>query len=304
MKAILTWAAGAVVARRVSISIVFVLASCVVCVAQNALVGRGSFMFEPLEGKRVTLHYYVPPTATPESAVVIVCHGLSRDADNYRDRWMSEASRHGLVIVAPEFSKDLFPGSRGYALGNVFRDGNRPRRHELNDEDDWTFSAIESIFDEIKRRAGNATERYYIFGHSAGAQFVHRLLFFKPAGRYAGLIAANAGWYTMPTETIGFPYGTGLTPIDDFSFFSQPLTVMIGTEDNDPNGKNLRRTSEANRQGRHRYARAHYFYNISKQKADRLGIPFAWKIVDVPGVGHSGSRMSGHAADYLFGGDQ
>ena len=278
------------------------LASCVVCVAQDALVGRGSFMFEPLEGKPVTLHYYVSPVATPESAVVVVCHGLSRNADDYRDRWIEAADRYGLVIVAPEFSKDLFPGSRGYNLGNVFRDGNRPRQNELNDEDEWTFSAIEPIFDEIKRRAGSAAESYYIFGHSAGAQFVHRLLFFKPVGRYAGLIAANAGWYTMPTERVAFPYGMGLTAIDDFSFFSQPLTVMIGTEDNDPDARHLRRTPEADRQGRHRYARAHYFYNLSKQKADRLGIPFTWKIVDVPGVGHSSSRMSRHAADYLFGG--
>ena len=69
-------------------------------------------------------------------------------------------------MVAPEFSAELFPG---YNLGNVFRDGENPRRNGLNDEGEWTFSAIEPIFDEIKRRTGNTGERYYIFGHSAGA---------------------------------------------------------------------------------------------------------------------------------------
>ena len=289
-----------------SLSLLLVLASCAICVAQEAgkLVGAGSFVFEPLEGKQVTLHYYVPTAASEESPVVIVCHGLSRTAKNYRDRWVESAIRYGLIVVAPEFSKELFPGSRGYALGNVFRDGNRPSLHELNDESDWTFSAIEPIFDEIKRVTKNDTDRYYIFGHSAGRQFVHRLLFFKPMGRYAGLVAANAGWYTVPNERIKFPYGIGSTPIDDFAFFAQPLVITIGTRDNDPNAKNLRRTPEADRQGRHRYARAHYFFSQSKAKAERLGKEFAWRIVDVPGVGHSGSRMSRHAADHLFGGTQ
>jgi poly(3-hydroxybutyrate) depolymerase len=294
------------VTRRAALFLI--CASCAIGSAQESsqLFGKGSFMFEPLDGKPVRLYYYVPPTATPESPVVIVCHGLSRNADDYRDRWMNRAFRYKLIIAAPEFSADVFPGSRGYNLGNVFRDGERPRRHELNEEGEWTFSAIEPIFDEIKRRTGNNTERYYIFGHSAGGQFVHRLLLFKPVGRYAALVAANSGWYTVPDETVTFPYGLRSTPVaeNDFAFFAQPLIVMVGTQDNDPNARNLRHAEGAERQGPHRYARAHYFYRQSRAKAESLGTEFAWEIVDVSGVGHSGSLMSKYAADHLFRGDR
>lgn len=155
----MTPTAKAIVLR--SVCLMFVVASSVICVAQDAgkLVGLGSFVFEPLKGKSVRLHYFIPRTATEESHVVIVCHGLSRNADDYRDRWIESALNYGLIIAAPEFTKEVFPGSRGYNLGNVFRDGNRPVRHELNDESDWTFSAIEPIFDEIKRRTGNMEDR-------------------------------------------------------------------------------------------------------------------------------------------------
>ena len=285
------------------LTILLIFSSCAVSGAQvsDPMVGPGSFVFEPLEGKPVRLHFYVPLTATEESPVVIVMHGLSRNADDYRDRWTSSARRYGLIVVAPEFSAEVFAGSRRYNLGNVFRDGENPRRSELNDEVEWTFSAIEPIFDEIKRRTGNTGDRYYIFGHSAGGQFVHRLLLFKPSGRYAALVAANAGWYTVPDASVRFPYGLGSTPVaESGAFFGQRLIVMVGTDDNDPNAANLRHSAPAERQGRHRYARAHHFFDRSQAKADGAGVEFAWEIVDIVGVGHSGSQMLRHAADYLF----
>ena len=52
---------------------------------------------------------------------------------------------------------------------------------------------------------GNTSADYYLFGHSAGAQFVHRLLLMVPDGRYAALVAANAGWYTVPDKSIDYP---------------------------------------------------------------------------------------------------
>src|SRR3712207_6943257 len=64
-----------------------------------------------------------------------------------------------------------------------------------------------SLFDFVREATGNPSEQYRIYGHSAGAQFVHRLALFVPEARFATAIAANAGWYTMPTfDGKKFPY--------------------------------------------------------------------------------------------------
>ena len=36
---------------------------------------------------------------------------------------------------------------------------------------------------------------------------MHRYLYYVPEARVSRFIAANAGWYTMPDFSIGYPYG-------------------------------------------------------------------------------------------------
>ena len=70
----------------------------------------------------------------------------------------------------------------------------------------WTFSAIEHIFDDIRARTGSSCEKYSIFGHSAGSQFVHRMVLFRNDLRIEYAVAANAGSYTLPSFETKFPY--------------------------------------------------------------------------------------------------
>src|SRR5271155_4121645 len=42
------------------------------------------------------------------------------------------------------------------------------------------------------------SKTYYLYGHSAGGQFAHRLVLFMPNARYQRVVAANPGYYTMP----------------------------------------------------------------------------------------------------------
>ena len=164
----------------------------------------------------------------------------------------------------------------------------------------WSFAAIEPLFDETRRRFGTAAERYTIYGHSAGAQFVHRFVMFMPEARIEQAIAANAGWYTMPDPALAFPYGVEGAPVAPDTLkavLAKPLTVLLGTADTDTADPDLRTTPEANRQGPHRFARGQSFFAEGRELAARLDAPFGWRMEHVPGVGHKNGLMAQAAAE-------
>jgi hypothetical protein len=229
-----------------------------------------------------------------DTPVVFVMHGVNRDADRYRDEWADLARRHGFIVIAPQFGVRDFPGSLGYNTGYfVEADGSPRPRHR------WSFAAIEPLFDDVRARFGTGSLRYTIYGHSAGAQFVHRYVLFVPEARIERVIAANAGWYTMPDEAVAFPYGLGGTPVGPDALqavLGKSLTIMLGTADTDRADPDLRRTPEADAQGPHRFARGHAFFERGQSAATAAAVPFGWTIVEVPGIAHSNAGMAAAAA--------
>jgi pimeloyl-ACP methyl ester carboxylesterase len=201
------------------------------------------------------------------------------------------------MVFAFEF-QEAYYSDEEYITGNVVDKSNRPVPKEQ-----WSFAIVESVFDMIKGATGNQSTTYILFGHSAGAQFVHRYVLFNPASRFSTAIAANAGWYTMPDLEVAFPYGlknTSLTKTDIMNASQRDLIVLLGTNDTNPNDAALRKTPEANLQGEHRYARGLYFYNQSKQSAEKQEYEYKWTLREVPGVGHDGVALSKAAANLLF----
>lgn len=265
-----------------------------VAAGTDADTGKGRFVFSGWDGPPLPVWYQLPESVTPDTPVVFVMHGVNRDADRYRDEWSELAREHRFIVIVPEFSSADFPGSGGYNTGFFAAADGTPRPRSL-----WSFAAIEPLFDEVRRRMGTAVDRYTIYGHSAGAQFVHRYVLFMPEARIEQAIAANAGWYTMPEPSAAFPYGTKGAPITDkvlAAALGKPLTVLLGTADTDTADPDLRTTPEANRQGPHRLARGQSFFAAGRKRADRLGVPFGWRIEFVPDVGHSNRLMAKAAA--------
>ena len=213
-----------------------------------------------------------PTGLAPARPVVIVMHGTRRNADEYRDQWHDIAIEHDFLLLVPEFNDRDFPGSNAYNLGFVSDSQGRQRPREL-----WSYSAIEALFEDAIRRYGMITTGYSLYGHSAGAQFVHRFLFHVPDARVVRAVAANAGWYTMPDETIDWPYGLHGSAVSGemlTAALNIPLTVLLGDQDTDPNHDSLRRTPEALAQGVHRMARGQAFFESARSRAERLGLPF------------------------------
>ena len=102
----------------------------------------------------------------------------------------------------------------------------------------------------------------------------------------------------MPDLATAFPYGLGGTGVGQDALLTLlrfPLTVMAGTEDVDTASEHFPKEPQAIAQGATRYARAHRYIATARNQ----GVPCDWTIVDVPGVGHDGERMSAAAAPLL-----
>lgn len=294
--------------KSFSVGIVLLLASLLFFQACSTepepRIGEGSDVFtfdayEPLADKPVRVFTYRPEGDVAAMPILFVMHGTLRNADDYRDNWIDIADEYGVLVVTPEFSDEGFPGSRGYNLGGMFDgDGNQV------DEQYWSYSLIEPIFDQVVEMTNSEQVEYDIFGHSAGAQFTHRLFLFKDGLRANHVISANSGWYTMPDLEIEFPYGLKNTAVNETDLISRlesSMMIQLGEEDNDPNHKYLRTADEAMMQGAHRFERGHTFFEQAQKIANENGTELQWSIRTVPGVGHENDKMATDIAEYLFG---
>ena len=250
------------------------------------------------DGSAMTVWTYRPAGLAPEDRIVFVMHGVRRNADVYRDNWVEHAKTHRFLLVVPEMTQAQFPRDAGYIFGNMVDRAGRPKPPA-----EWAWRSIEKIFDAVRLGTGSARTTYSLFGHSAGAQFVHRLVTFAEAPRVDLALAANAGWYTLPRFVEAFPYGLANGPIDEARLkanLAKPLVILLGDKDTDPNHPNLRRNAEADRQGTNRFDRGKNFLAVAEAEAKRLGVKFAWKLVVVPGVAHDNAGMVDAAVRLLF----
>lgn len=250
--------------------------------------------------RALVLACHRPASHRPDSPVVIAQHGMRRNGDEYRDAWVPAAEKHGLLIVAITFPAESWPDAGPYNNGNVLAEDGSVRRREA-----WSYAIPGRVFGLLREAGITTRPQFHLWGHSAGGQFVHRLLATQPHEALALVGAANPGWYTMPTLDRIFPEGLGgldLTQADVVRWLGYPLTIFAGDRDVETGADNLPRNPAAMEQGPHRFARAHYFLAQGKAAAAALGVPCGWRLVVVPGVGHDGAGMAAFAAAHWFGG--
>lgn len=270
-------------------------------------IGSGQFSFQDstlIGGLSINIFCYIPDGISETTPILFVFHGGGRNPRDYRNAFVSEANEKKFIVIAPEFSSSLFPGGDGYNLGNVFVDGDNPSASSLNDESEWLFSLMDPIFDYVKPRLVNNTSQYSVFGHSAGGQVAHRLMFFKPSAKVEHFVAAGSGWYTTMNNNLSFPYGFENSPLEDSNFSSyleKRVTILIGELDNDPNAPSLRRNSIVDQQGRNRFDRAVSFYEQARDISEQQQVPFNWTFDVLQNTGHDYIAASERASELLFG---
>jgi hypothetical protein len=185
----------------------------------------------------------------------------------------------------PEFSQEKFPGIRFYNFGNVIGEAGRPTPPAA-----WSFHALDRVVRAAMAEARARRARYALYGHSAGAQFVHRLVLLTGAPGAEPVVIANSGSYTLPRFDRPFPEGLGGTAADPAvlrAVLARRIVLQLGEADTDPEHPSLPRQPSAIAQGSHRFARGWHFFDAARRSAAELGVPFGWRLVTVPGVRQS-----------------
>jgi hypothetical protein len=248
-------------------------------------------------GRELILHAARPPAWHPSMPILFVHHGVARNGRDYRDYWLPHVDQGGFLAIAIEFPHAGFPEHLWYNFGNL-----RSADGAANPRRDWTFGIDDRLFAALRAQGLTTTRRYGLFGHSAGGQFVHRMLSFGYRDQIAVAVGANAGTYAMPDLTIDWPWGLGATEFaaDDLpALLTFPLTIMAGTEDTRTTGRFFPGGPKSMKQGPTRHARAHSYIREGRRAAALTGVDLAWQVIDVPGVGHDGRRMSDAAAPLI-----
>ncbi|MDC0463234.1 hypothetical protein OAT58_01510 [Flavobacteriaceae bacterium] len=271
--------------------------------SQSEGSGTFPFVYNSNTNKSLDVYCHIPENSDSSTPIVFLFHGNNRNANEYRNSLVAKANLYGFILLVPEFTTTQFPGGDGYNLGNVFTDGDNPSASSLNNESEWAFSVIEPLFTYAIQNLNNQSSKYHIIGHSAGAQFAHRFLFFKPLARIDKMVASAAGWYTTLDLETNFPYGINASPLEDINFsllFSKQLTILVGSNDNDPNSSALRHNSIVDLQGLNRLDRAISFYNNAQSKAADLNVNFEWDFVINPNEDHNYLIAVSKASDIIF----
>lgn len=245
----------------------------------------------------LVLHGARPQRHDADTPVLLVHHGVGRNGADYRDYWLPLVDAAGILVISVEFPQASFPEYLWYNFGNLHDADGTPNPRER-----WTFAIPGRLFAALQAQGVTRRRRYGLFGHSAGGQFVHRMLSFGYREHVAVAVSANAGTYAMPDLAIPWPFGLGETELDADGLravLGFRMTVMAGTADIKTTGKFFPKGPRSMRQGPTRHARAHSYVRNGRAAAAALATHCGWTVIDVPDVGHDGRRMSIAAAPVI-----
>lgn len=268
--------------------------------SQTAPLEAGAGRIEvSARGLTIEVFTYKPP-AYSNGPMIVVAHGVGRNADEYRDHARGMGDRFGALIVAPRFDRERFSSAR-YNRGGLVRENG-----SIAPPEEWTWSLIPLIVNEVRKREGRPDMPFYLIGHSAGAQFVGRMAAFLDTGA-RNLVIVNPGVYLAPTRDER--YGWGFADLGDLGddthlkrYLARPLTLYLGTGDVERDDS-LDVSPESDRQGRNRLERGRNTYEQARKLAEQRGWPFHWRIVEAPGIAHDHQKMFDHpkCREALFG---
>ena len=257
------------------------------------------FTFTSWNKPDLDVFYHLPKTIDNDTKVLFVVHGNTRNADDYLNSWIRLTKDKNIAIFAPHFKRSSFISFNTLQMSTS---SGKIR----TDTDLYLHNSIDTLFKYIKAKFKLTDKLYDSYGHSAGAQFVHRYLLMSDNPSVNKAVAANAGWYTF-LNGADFPYGVknppiSLTDSNVKKFLSTNLYILIGTNDIDVDSS-INKSKGAQKQGINRLQRAKNFFTYTESIVEQNNLEFKWKYQAVPGAPHSNKVMSKAAVLVLFESD-
>lgn len=241
-----------------------------------AAPGRAAELHLAPDGVALEVFTYMPAGCGAPRALLLVFHGVGRDADRYRDHAKPLADALCAAVAAPPFDKARF-GRDLYQYGGV---GVAPEGRR-------SIDLIAPLADDVRAGLGARGVPVLLLGHSAGAQFLDRAMAFAQAPRgLAGAIVANPSTWVLPDGDAP-PFGLG--GVSPRAYLEARIAVLLGGADT--GGKELAVGRRAMAQGENRLERGRRAFAMAQDVARREGWALGWTEAEVPGVGHDAARM-------------
>jgi hypothetical protein len=264
-----------------------ILVSAITLVAGTAsgqTIGPGSGESSAtLLGMTMKVFTYRPPSCTPH-LVLASFHGQGRDGAINRDATRPLADRLCAIVVSPEFDDVRFSNHKYQRGGVVLRGAFIPPGSR-------TIDMVAPLIAWARAAGGQANLPYALIGHSAGGQFLGRVAAYT-APDAVHIVIANPSTWVLPSTNEAAPYGFGKLPDPEQAlrtYLALPITVLLGTHDTGSHDLSIE--PEALAQGANRLMRGRNTFAMAETVAREHGWTFGWHKAEVPGVGHSTTKM-------------
>ena len=236
--------------------------------------------------RRMTASSPTDPSTAVNAPLLLVFHGLRRNADEYRDHaraWPNVAACSSWHRCSSRRGR----GRQRYQTGGLVRHGGWHRRRCLDVERAYPASSTACA----SWRAGRGL-RCLLLGHSAGGPVPAPAERLRPARTPERVVVANPGASLFPTRDLPYPYGfggpaavaghrpaaAGLPARGRSPSASAPRTPCADEE--------LDTRPDADRQGRHRLERGRNAFRAAAAARPPAWWELGWRLVEAPGVGH------------------
>jgi dienelactone hydrolase len=256
-------------------------------------------------------HFVYLPNSQARN-ILVIAHGMYKEnrspvdvARTFISRWTEYADKHNLILIAPVFDDSQFGTlSQGYGgYRNLFG------KYVPADE------FVNDLVGKYSPYTSRKSTRFYLYGHSAGAQFTVRYVVTHPNKTIKAVISA-AGRYSYPTKAVKWPYGAGdLTKtikwdsgqivqkvnvtkrLADYALAAEKTAIVIGRADTKPQPVRPGHIGSNRIEFAKSWSAAMNALAVAYGKQGKVTV----NIVD--GIGHNSRRLTPYCAEALFAGD-
>ncbi|MFO1369448.1 MAG: DUF4124 domain-containing protein [Marinagarivorans sp.] len=235
--------------------------------------------------------------------ILVLAHGMFSErktefiaAQQMLEPWINFADEQGLTLVAPVFDNAAFAVTQKASGDGGYRG--------LFGRDMPADEYLHEIIAEFQSRNQEYDGRFYLVGHSAGAQFANRYLI-RHASRVIAATYSAPAWLAFPDKNLKWPLGMGrrtysqnwegrsvdqkfdIQPSPDWwlSAAAVPSLLIVGDQDTTP----IRHVDNIG--GDNHVLRAQFWVSSMQEFAKNSGVRCNAQFKLVPNVGHDYKKL-------------